>query len=203
MAEVSVLLDVLIAGLLAATIFYAVVLNRKLGELRNNKAEMEAMVNRLVQTTERAEHGLAELKAAAHDKGEELSHKVAEAKALSDDLGFLVDKGGSLADRMERQIGAARKVTADPRGVEPMGLREAAQPANGSAKPTGPERAGPNPAAPKPAANQPAEAAAPAAATRPDSGPRPDSGRRAEPRGAAPRGGGQNAKLLKALRGVR
>ena len=197
MAQVSVLLDVLIAGLLAATIFYAVVLNRKLGELRNNKAEMEAMVNRLVQTTERAEHGLAELKAAAHDKGEELSHKVAEAKALSDDLGFLVDKGGSLADRMERQIGAARKVTADPNGVEPMGLREAAQPANGSAKPTGPERAGSNPAAPKPAANQPAEAAAPAAATRPDTGPR------AEPRGAAARGGGQNAKLLKALRGVR
>jgi hypothetical protein len=199
MAQVSVLLDVLIAGLLAATIFYAVVLNRKLGELRNNKAEMEAMVNRLVQTTERAEHGLAELKAAAHDKGEELSHKVSDAKALSDDLGFLVDKGTSLADRMERQIGAARKVTADPRGVEPMGLHEAAQPANASAsaKTTGPERAGSNPAAPKPAANQPAETAAPAADTRPDTGPR------AEPRGAAARGGGQNAKLLKALRGVR
>ncbi|MDZ7714119.1 MAG: DUF6468 domain-containing protein [Rhodovibrio sp.] len=189
MAQVSVLLDVLIAGLLAATIFYAVLLNRKLGELRNNKAEMEAMVNRLVQTTERAEHGLAELKAAAHDKGEELSQKVSDAKALSDDLGFLVDKGTSLADRMERQIGAARKVTADPRGVEPMGLHEAAKPANTTARTAAPERA-----APKPAANQPAEPAAE---------PRPDTGLRAEPRGTGARGGGQNAKLLKALRGVR
>ena len=202
MAEVSILLDVLIAGLLAATIFYAVILNRKLGELRNNKAEMEAMVNRLVQTTERAEHGLAELRAAAHDKGEELSQKVADAKALSDDLGFLVDKGTSLADRMERQIGAARKVTADPRGVEPKGLTETAKPANASnaAMPNSASKAAPaDAAAPRPAANQPADAPAnpPTAGAQATA----DAGPRADPRPA--RGGGQNAKLLKALRGVR
>ena len=196
MAQVSILLDVLIAGLLAATIFYAVVLNRKLGELRNNKAEMEAMVNRLVQTTERAEHGLAELRAAAHDKGEELSQKVADAKALSDDLGFLVDKGTSLADRMERQIGAARKATADPRGVEPKGLTEAANLAN-AGNAAAAKSAPADPAAPRPAANQPADA--PAAAAQ---GPA-DTGLRAEPRPAQARGGGQNAKLMKALRGVR
>jgi hypothetical protein len=194
MAEVSILLDVLIAGLLAATIFYAVILNRKLGELRNNKAEMEAMVNRLVQTTERAEHGLAELRAAAHDKGEELSQKVADAKALSDDLGFLVDKGTSLADRMERQIGAARKVTADPRGVEPKGLTETAKPANASnaVAPNGTpaDAAGPRPAANQPA-NQPANPSAAGGQAAVDTDPR------------LARGGGQNAKLLKALRGVR
>ncbi|MBK1670065.1 hypothetical protein CKO28_18685 [Rhodovibrio sodomensis] len=193
MAEVSVLLDVLIAGLLAATIFYAVVLNRKLGELRNNKAEMEAMVNRLVETTERAEHGLAELKAAAHDKGEELSQKVSDAKALSDDLGFLVDKGTSLADRMERQIGAARKVTADPRGVEPMGMQDTARPANTGAKASTSAAPAANGTS-RAAANQGADAPATAGV---------DTGLRAEPRGAPARGGAQNAKLLKALRGVR
>jgi len=199
MAEVSVLLDVLIAGLLAATIFYAVVLNRKLAELRNNKAEMEAMVNRLVQTTERAEHGLAELRAAAHDKGEELSQKVSDAKALSDDLGFLVDKGTSLADRMERQIGAARKVTADPRGVEPLGLQDTAKPANATSKAPAQAtaQASAEPAGPRPAANQSARTDAPAQPTAPT--------RRAEPRGAAApaRGTPENAKLLNALRGVR
>ncbi len=199
MAEVSVLLDVLIAGLLAATIFYAVVLNRKLAELRNNKAEMEAMVNRLVQTTERAEHGLAELRAAAHDKGEELSQKVSDAKALSDDLGFLVDKGTSLADRMERQIGAARKVTADPRGVEPLGLQDTAKPANATSKAPAQAtaQASAEPASPRPAANQSARTDASAQPTAPT--------RRAEPRGAAApaRGTPENAKLLNALRGVR
>jgi hypothetical protein len=199
MAEVSVLLDVLIAGLLAATIFYAVVLNRKLSELRNNKAEMEAMVNRLVQTTERAEHGLAELKAAAHEKGEELSQKVADAKALSDDLGFLVDKGTSLADRMERQIGAARKATADPRGVEPLGLQEPAQPANTAANGAGQAASDASAAqgAPRVAANA---GAAP-------SGHGAVNGMAAAPRGgtgaSAGRGTPQNAKLMKALRGVR
>lgn len=199
MAEVSVLLDVLIAGLLAATIFYAVALNRKLGELRNNKAEMEAMVNHLVQTTERAEHGLAELKAAAQEKGEDLSQKVSDARALSDDLGFLVDKGTSLADRMERQIGAARKVTADPRGVEPMGLHEAAKPANGAAKPagTGAPAAQREPVAPRVAANAGAQPPGPGSVN----GAETVAG--ADPRPTAGRGSSQNAKLLKALRGVR
>nr|WP_156092734.1 DUF6468 domain-containing protein [Rhodovibrio salinarum] len=191
-------MDVLVAGLLAATIFYAVMLNRKLGELRNNKAEMEAMVNRLVQTTERAEHGLAELKAAAHEKGEELSQKLNDAKALNDDLGFLVDKGNSLADRMERQIGAARKVTADPRGVEPMGLHEAAQRSTAAAKGAATKANGTGttlssaPAVGSSAANE---------GGKPDTAGT-DTTLRAAPRGAA-RSTPQNAKLLKALRGVR
>ncbi len=45
----SIGLDVLTALLLAATIGYAVSLNRKLNHLRDNKGEMEAVIARLIE----------------------------------------------------------------------------------------------------------------------------------------------------------
>lgn len=204
MALVSILLDIAIAGLLAATIFYAVVLNRKLTELRNNKAEMEATVNRLVQTTEQAEHSLAELKAAAGQTGEQLNRRVTEGRGLVDDLGFLVDKAGGLADRLERQIGQARSAAgsaaspaATPQGrsggAEPRGLNaDTTTPAN-AAGPAQSGRSWPKTGATGRTAAateaEPAEAAA-------------DGSGEASPRRASGQGP-QNAKLLKALRGVR
>jgi hypothetical protein len=184
MALVSVLLDLMVAILLAATIFYAVILNRKLGDLRNNKAEMEAMVNRLVQSTEQAEHGLADLKAAAGEKGEELGRTVEAARTLAEDLNFLVDKGGSLADRLERQLGQARKATA-PAGPAVLATDP---PAAGGEPVAEPANTPHPPRTPKAERAEAAQASAPATQTQTQTQtPRPN----------------QNTKLLKALRGVR
>lgn len=173
MGQLSILLDLVVATLLIATIVYASVLNRKLAALRNNKQEMEAMVNRLVQTTEQAEHGLADLKAAAGEKGEELDKRVKDATALVDDLGFLVDKGNSLADRLERQIGQARGTVA----------------AAASGKPVPAETKTEEP----PAESRKSAERAPA------SGKAESAGKSRTTKSSSP----QNAKLLKALRGVR
>jgi hypothetical protein len=204
MALVSILLDIAIAGLLAATIFYAVVLNRKLTELRNNKAEMEATVNRLVQTTEQAEHSLAELKAAAGQTGEQLSRRVTEGRGLADDLGFLVDKASGLADRLERQIGQARSTagSAASPAAAPQGRTGGAEPRGLSADATAPANAaGPTQSARSWPKTGGAARTAAAAETEP-SETAADAGGEAAPRRAAGQGP-QNAKLLKALRGVR
>lgn len=172
MEQLSILLDLVVATLLIATIVYASVLNRKLAVLRNNKQEMEAMVNRLVQTTEQAEHGLADLKEAAGEKGDELDKRVKDATALVDDLGFLVDKGNSLADRLERQIGQARGTVA----------------AAASGKPVPAETKTDEP----PAESRETVESKPA-------GKAASGGKSRTTKSSSP----QNAKLLKALRGVR
>ena len=58
----SILLDALVAGLLVATIAYAMVLTRRLGALRNDKAQLEALVRSLDESSRRAESGIAALK---------------------------------------------------------------------------------------------------------------------------------------------
>lgn len=131
MSHISIALDIVVAALLIATIVYASVLNSKLATLRNTKQEMEALVNSLVDSTDQAQRGLSELKAAAGESGQSLDQRVREARALADDLGFLVDRAGGLADRLETQIGKARAAAR----IGENGSSEAGEPeAKGRAK---------------------------------------------------------------------
>jgi hypothetical protein len=108
MSYVSLLIDLVVAGLLVATIVYASVLNKKLATLRSSKQEMETLAGRLVESTEHAERALGDLKSAANNTGDQLERRVAEARGLVDDLRFLVDKGSDLADRLAGDIDKGR-----------------------------------------------------------------------------------------------
>ena len=98
-------LDILVAVLLVVTIGYAVLLNRRLGGLRRNKAELEKLAASFGDATTRAGDGIAKLKGAADD----LQDRMDKAVALRDDLVFLIDRGGSSADRLEAMVRAARQ----------------------------------------------------------------------------------------------
>lgn len=106
--EFSLILDALIALLLVATIAYAAVLNRKLGVLRDAKSEMEALIVSFSESTERAGSGVESLKQEAGRSGKALQSKVEAARGLVDDLGFLIETGTKLADRLDGGVGAAR-----------------------------------------------------------------------------------------------
>ena len=106
--EFSLILDAFIAALLVATIGYAAVLNRKLGVLRDGKSEMEALIASISESTERAGIGVESLKQEAGRSGEALQKKVESARGLVDDLGFLIERGTRLAERLDGGIGTAR-----------------------------------------------------------------------------------------------
>jgi hypothetical protein len=101
----TVAFDALIAVLLLATIAYAVVLNRKLTALRNAKADMERLLRSLSDSTGKAESGIVALRTHASETGEILQRRIGEARALADDLTFLVEKGAPLADRLADRLG--------------------------------------------------------------------------------------------------
>jgi Domain of unknown function (DUF6468) len=111
MTLLSMLLDLVVAGLLAVTIAYAMLLSRRLGALRNDKQQLEALVNSLDISSQRAEAGIAALKEAAERIGQQLQQRVEQGKALQTDLSYIIDLGGGLADRLEGTIRARRDET--------------------------------------------------------------------------------------------
>jgi len=118
----TVVLDAVVAGLLLATILYAMLLSRRLGALRNDKAQLEALVHSLDESSRRAEAGVAALRQAADEVGRELQQRVDRGQALRSDLTYIIDLGGGLADRLEGRIRTGREakpsVPADPAAVD-------------------------------------------------------------------------------------
>ncbi len=106
--EFSLVIDAIIAVLLVATIAYAAVLNRKLGVLRDAKSEMETLIASFSESTQRAGSGVESLKQEAGRSGKALQSKVESARGLVDDLGFLIETGTRLAERLDGGIGVAR-----------------------------------------------------------------------------------------------
>jgi Domain of unknown function (DUF6468) len=104
----SVMLDLFVAALLIATIVYAMLLSRRLGALRNDKEQLEALVRSLDQSANRAASGIAALKEAADQIGRELQQKVEQGQGLRSDLTYMIDLAGNLADRLETVIRSGR-----------------------------------------------------------------------------------------------
>ncbi len=98
----ALLVDVLVAGLLLATIAFAVVLNRRLDALRGARAEIERLLRDFAAATEQAERGIAELREAAGAAGETLCQRIETGTGLADDLMFLIERGTGLAQRLEQ-----------------------------------------------------------------------------------------------------
>lgn len=121
----SIALDVLMVSLLAACIATTAILNRRLTGLRGDSAELEKLARVFQEATDRADHGVSGLKLSAQS----LQERIEQARALVDDLQFLMERGGSVADRLEESVRSAKR--ADPRpklapaagGAEPAGPR--------------------------------------------------------------------------------
>ncbi len=112
----SLALDILVAVLLVVTIVYAAILNRRLGAFRSHKSELDALAASFTEATLRADESVGKLKIMADD----LQVRLDKAQALHDDLVFLIDRGGSEADRLEETVRRARDENS---GKETQGLK--------------------------------------------------------------------------------
>ncbi len=104
----SFLLDAVLVGLLTATIIYAVILDRRLRIFRNAREEMQSLLAHFTAATIQAQSNMTSLRETSQTTSAELKERLERGKALRDDLAFLLDRGASLADRLEGGISAAR-----------------------------------------------------------------------------------------------
>ncbi len=93
-------IDGLIIILLLITIGYAALLARRLSALRAAKAEMEALLKGFGQAAADAERAMQAIDRDGRGTAETLERLTAEARGITDDLTFLVDRGNKLADRL-------------------------------------------------------------------------------------------------------
>lgn len=125
----SLILDILVAVLLAVTIGYAVVLNKRLGKLRGDKKNLEKLAAKFGESTSRAEESIEKLRHTA----DLLQGGIDKAQTLKDDLSFLIDRGDQAADSLEDLVRLARDIS----GVGPRpgagASVDASASANGSA----------------------------------------------------------------------
>jgi len=114
------LLELALIGLLAATLFHALRLERALGVLKRDRAALEELVSGFNASFRQAEIGIGQLRAAADGAGRQVARQVDAGKGVRDDLAFLVERGERVADRLEQLVRAARPLLHEPaRDPEP------------------------------------------------------------------------------------
>jgi len=93
-------LNGVLAVLMVAVIVYAMLLNKRLGNWREGKAELQRATSEFVKAATRAEEAIAELKAASEASGRLLEDQTRKALSLKDDLEILVHRAEPTADRL-------------------------------------------------------------------------------------------------------
>ena len=133
--QIGLILDVIIAVLLVLTITYAVRLNQRLSQLRNDKNELQALAKTFADATVKAEAGIQQLKISSDN----LQGGLEQAEALRDDLAYLVERGGRTADQMAASVRAPQLDPEDDHGTigDDRLIEEAIRAATTGAEPSG------------------------------------------------------------------
>jgi len=108
--DYGLVFDIVICLLLMTAIAYAIALNRKLNVLRAARGDIEKLFADFSAATGQAEGGLQALKQGSAEASVSLAKNVTDACRLAEEMAFLVKKGNEIADRLEVEITASRKV---------------------------------------------------------------------------------------------
>ncbi len=128
MAGMQWLFEIVLMGLLAATLFHAVRLERALGVLKRDRAELQELIANFNVSTRQAEIGIERLRGTAEGAGQQIAQQVDAALALKDDLVLLIERGNALADRMDTLVRAERPIAGEAPRLTVVSDADAAQP---------------------------------------------------------------------------
>ncbi len=115
----QMLLDGLMALLLAITIAYCWRLNKRIQILQDSKSELAQIIRDFDQATQRATQSIGEIHKATSRIAENIQHKIDKANYLADDLQFMIEKGNKTADKMDAGISAGRNPRTAAANVSP------------------------------------------------------------------------------------
>lgn len=125
MSAIGLIMNLVLAGLLLAALGMGVRLNRRLTALRDSQDGFASAVAELNAAAQRAEQGLADLRAATDEATDALADRIEKGRALATKLERLINQAPEQARSMpdpdrvaERRLGAllaaAREARAKP-----------------------------------------------------------------------------------------
>ena len=107
-AIANLLLNVLIVVLLAVTIGYCWLLNRRIKVLQDSRSELALLLKHFDVSTQRASDSIIALQSASKKIGENIQLRIEKANYLLDDMSFMIEKGNKLANQMEAGFAVSR-----------------------------------------------------------------------------------------------
>jgi hypothetical protein len=105
---VSLIVEILVAGLLAVTIAYCMVLNRRLIRLRADEQSLKATIAELITATEIAERAIQGLKVTVRECDGTLGERLRTAERFLADIDREVKAGQDVVQKVARITEAAR-----------------------------------------------------------------------------------------------
>ncbi len=106
---VELVLNVLVAGLLAVTITYCYVLNKRIQVLQNSKGELAELLGHFDESTRRASESILALQAASKKIGDTIQNRIDKANFAIDDLNAMVVKAEHVTDKVEASFAIAKQ----------------------------------------------------------------------------------------------
>lgn len=106
-----IILDCIIMILLAATICYAVILNKRLTIIHQSRAELEKFIGNFSASLLKAENSVENLKDTSQKIITSMLDPLTKGQILRDELSFLIDRGNLTADRLEESTRLAKDIS--------------------------------------------------------------------------------------------
>ncbi|MBI1300128.1 MAG: hypothetical protein GC137_00580 [Alphaproteobacteria bacterium] len=104
------ILDVVVLVFLAATIFYAWQLSRKLNEFKAQRQEFDGVITSLLAAINQAQKSIATLKDVSGKEASELEHLIHRSQQMSEELKIINEAGESMAKRLEKLAETNRQI---------------------------------------------------------------------------------------------
>ncbi|MDR3525693.1 MAG: DUF6468 domain-containing protein [Rhizomicrobium sp.] len=119
--SLSMGVELLLSGLLALTLLYCIVLERRLASVRKGQDGLKKIIGELNGAIAGAGASLRALKSAAADAAETLDDRMKRARAISDELALLSNSGERIAQRYDRATPTSpARGTASNGGSQPL-----------------------------------------------------------------------------------
>lgn len=101
-------LELILIGLLSATLFYAMRLERTISVLRNDRVALGDVLSSIRNALDDAERGVQSLQHIADGTGRALTSEIETALQAQSDMQFLLDRLESVAAKVEATIRTSR-----------------------------------------------------------------------------------------------
>jgi hypothetical protein len=101
---VKLLVDFFMIVLLGATIFYCVIVNKRIRTLQDSRNDFAQLLTQFDDTTRKAQASIEDLQKMAGKVTDSLNERLDKANFLADDLAFMIEKGNKIAEKVDNTL---------------------------------------------------------------------------------------------------
>lgn len=114
---VELAINVVLAGLLTATVGYCWALNRRMKIIQDSRGELAQLLRHFDDSTAKASESIIALQTASKKIGETIQARIDKANYVMDDLTFLLERATKIADSLEAQVSPSRAARKSALGI--------------------------------------------------------------------------------------